>query len=435
LRLAAAWAVFFLPSILPAEEPPAPRGVSYGWTRAYRPDDAWLIPPAPPAVEALFDPPQVEPLPIEAPAIEIPRLEAASDPAAPPQDSYRLPGEFERQGTIFLGCGELATFYPDLLADVVEAVRHRVDVAALVVNAEGGKEVSEILVARGLPADAVHYVEIPHETMWIRDYGPLFVRRDSDGQAVVVDADYERFSRPKDDNAPAVLASQFQLAAVRAPVSLEGGNLISNGRGLCLTTTTLLERNRERGCDEEHLRNLLRQFFGAGETVFLEPLSGEPTGHVDMFAVFTDPDTVVVGEYDPFVDPVNAAILDRNATRLSQVRGPDGRLHVVRIPMPPRQGENWRTYTNVVFANGMLLTPIYGHLDPQGERAATEIYRRLLPNWRVAGIDVSNLIANGGALHCISMNAPRLVRWPAFPATRGAPSGPFAVAGQREFRG
>jgi agmatine/peptidylarginine deiminase len=423
-----------------------------------------MIPPAPPAgdrsanrrpFEALpFDPPAAEPFPIQPPQIEAPRIAAPrSDPSrvnAPrfdaPRESafspaaYRLPGEFERQGTIFLGCGELATFYPDLLADVVEAVRHRVDVAALVVNAEGRRAVSDILVSRGLPSDAVHYIEVPHETMWIRDYGPLFVRRSTDGQDVVVDADYERFARPKDDNAPAELASQFNLAAVRAPVSLEGGNLISNGRGVCLTTTTLLARNQERGCDEDGLRNLLRQYFGAEETVFLEPLSGEPTGHVDMFAVFTDPGTVVVGEYDPFVDPVNAALLERNAARLSQVRGPDGPLKVVRIPMPPRQGENWRTYTNVVFANGMLLTPVYGELDPRGERAATEAYRRLLPSWRIAGIDVSGLIVNGGALHCISMNAPRLARWPVFPKAgpRSRPpgsSGPIAAAGWVETRG
>jgi agmatine/peptidylarginine deiminase len=342
--------------------------------------------------------------------------------------AYRLPGEFERQGTIFLGCGELATFYPQLLADLVEATRHRVDVAALVVNAAGRQAVAGILASRGLPPDAVHYLEVPHDTMWVRDYGPLFVRRTTDGQTILIDAAYERFARPNDDAAPQVLASQFHLTSVRAPLSLEGGNLISNGRGICLTTTTLLERNRERGFQEDHVRNLLREYFGAEESVFLEPLEGEPTGHVDMFAVFTDPGTVVVGWYDPAVDPVNAALLDRNAARLAQVRGPHGPLRVVRIAMPPRHGEHWWTYTNVVFVNGVLLTPSYGAADPRGARAAAELYERLLPGWRVAAIDVSGLITNGGALHCISMNAPRLVRWPAFRPAPPASLGSVAAA-------
>ncbi len=363
------------------------------------------------------------------------RIEAASanrvaleDPPPPPPSPDRLPGEFERQGTIFLGCGELSVFFPEILADIVEAVRHRVDVAALVNNDEGRKAVSDILTSRGLPDDAVRYVEAAHDTMWVRDYGPLFVRRVDDGRAVVVDADYERFSRPNDDNAPQAVASQLRLTAIKAPLSLEGGNLLSNGHGLCITTTTLLDRNRQRGYSEEDVRRLLAEYFGATETLFLEPLSGEPTGHVDMFAVFTDPNTVVVGQYDPFVDPTNAAILERNAARLAQARGPQGPLRVVRVPMPPREGEQWRTYTNVVFANGLLLTPTYNSLDDAEERAAREIYRELLPGWRVTSIDVSDLIANGGALHCISMNAPRLVRWPTFPSSPRNRLTPVAAA-------
>ncbi len=352
------------------------------------------------------------------------------EPVPPPPSPYRLPGEFERQGTIFLGCGELSIFFPDVLADVVEAVRHRVDVAALVNNVEGREAVRDILVSRGMPGDAVRYVEAAHDTMWVRDYGPLFVRRLDDGRAVVVDADYERYSRPNDDNAPQAVASQLHLTAIKAPLSIEGGNLLSNGRGLCVTTTTLLDRNRARGYEEQDVRSLLAEFFGAQETLFLEPLAGEPTGHVDMFAVFTDANTIVVGEYDPFLEPTNAAILERNAARLAQARGPRGPLRVVRIPMPSREGEKWRTYTNVVFANGLLLTPEYHDLDCDEEKTARETYRQLLPGWRVSGIDVSALIANGGALHCISMNAPRLVRWPTFRLPPRAPQdglGPVAA--------
>jgi agmatine/peptidylarginine deiminase len=345
---------------------------------------------------------------------------------------YRLPAEFERQGTIFLGCGELATFFPDVLADVVEAVRHRMDVAALVPHDDCREAVLEILAERGLPADAVRFVEAPHDTMWIRDYGPLFVHRTDTGEPVIVDADYERFARPNDDVAPQFVASQLRLAAVKAPLTMEGGNLLTNGRGLCLTTTALLDRNRERGYGDQDVSTILHEYFGAEETVYLEPLAGEPTGHVDMFATFTDPNTVVVGEYSFLDDPRNAAILDRNAARLAQTQGPDGFLKVVRIPMPRHDGENWRTYTNIVFANGLLLTPVYDPSSSIEEHEAVQAYRKLLPGWRVSGIDVSGLIGNGGALHCISMNAPRLARWPASGAaprrpSRVQPLGPVAV--------
>ncbi len=110
--------------------------------------------------------------------------------------------------------------------------------------------------------------------------------------------------------------------------------------------------------------------------------------------------------------------------------GSHGPLKVVRIPMPPRSDDHWRTYTNVFFANGLILAPAYGDLDPAGQRNAHAILQRHMPGWRVVGIEVSGLIANGGALHCISMNAPRLTRWPTFrlsPATPTRPPGPVAT--------
>lgn len=412
-RLLTPWALLFFISSASAQTPfSAPAATPVAWsTGASRLGPSWLPgqPARPPRPPIGFDRSLAESWSLTPPR---------GDQLPPPAPSaYRLPGEFERQGTIFLGCGELATFFPDLLADVVETVRRRVDVAALVTGAEGRKAVADILVARGLPADAVHYVKVPHDTMWVRDYGPVFVRRASDGQALIVDPSYERFARPLDDAAPERLATLLRMSSLTSPLSIEGGNLLSNGHGLGLTTTTLLQRNRELGCSEDRVRNLLREYFGIQQAVFLEPLAGEPTGHADMFAVFTDPGTVVVGQYDPRIDPENAAVLERNAAVLGHVRGPDGFLRVVRVPMPSREGGIWRTYTNVVFANGVLLRPGYGELDPQQEHGVTDVYRRLLPGWKIAPIDVSGLIANGGALHCISMNAPRLLHWPASPET------------------
>jgi hypothetical protein len=142
--------------------------------------------------------------------------------------------------------------------------------------------------------------------------------------------------------------------------------------------------------------------------VFLEPLVGEQTGHVDMFATFVSSDVVVVGEYSPDADPLNAEILDRNAQRLAAVRTSRGPLRVLRIPMPPHTLDVWRTYTNVLFANGTLVVPTYPGIDPQGEAEALAIYKHLLPGWTVVGVDCNRLIEWGGAVHCVTRNLCRL---------------------------
>ena len=112
------------------------------------------------------------------------------------------------------------------------------------------------------------------------------------------------------------------------------------------------------------MTELIKKQFGATDLIYLEPLAGEATGHVDMFATFTAPDTVVIGECSQREDPVNAAILDRNAQRLAGVRTACGPLNVVRIPVSktntlPFEDDPdayvWHTYTNVVYANQVLL--------------------------------------------------------------------------------
>ncbi len=316
--------------------------------------------------------------------------------------SPRWPGEFERYDALLLGCGELSEFYPDVLADIVQATQQRVTVVALVNDEKDRTRVSEAIDRRMLPADSVRFIQIPHDTMWIRDYGPLAVRT-RDGAHVLLDAEYD-FGRPKDDDVPAALAHNSRATIVPLPIALEGGNLLSNGLGLCIASTKVVDHNSGRGHDERAVREFLRENLGAEQIVFLEPLVGEPTGHVDMFATFTGPDTVVVGFYSADADPENAEILDRNAERLRQVVTRRGPLRVVRIPMPSHEDGIWRTFTNCIYANGALLMPTYPTRPEPAERRALATYRRLLPDWTIVPIDVSDMIVNGGALHCISMN-------------------------------
>jgi hypothetical protein len=66
----------------------------------------------------------------------------------------------------------------------------------------------------------------------------------------------------------------------------------------------------------------------------------------------------------------------------------------------------------VVFANGVLLVPTYSECDADVEREALELYRGLLPDWRVAGINCDSIIGMGGALHCVVLNIPSFAPLP-----------------------
>jgi len=318
---------------------------------------------------------------------------------------FCMPAEFERQQAILLASGRLAASFPELLTDIVSAVRGRVLLVMLVDSQEDQDLVHEALKDQHLTDDDVRTIPLGIDTQWIRDFGPLFVR-DWKGRISIVDTFYDALDRPNDDVVPETLGKAIGIRVAHFPITLDGGNILSNGKGLFLATTTLLSENQAGGFDETLLRESLRSYLGCEHLVMLEPLAGERTGHVDMFATFTDSRTIVVASCDSETDPENASILDQNAASLAAIPAPYGPLRVVRIPMPSRGDGVWRTYNNVIFANSVLLMPTYRGVDLERERVAIRRFCEVLPNWEVVGIDASGIIQMDGALHCISMNIP-----------------------------
>jgi len=349
--------------------------------------------------------------PVAPPLLSEAQAASGRVPRLPIAPLGRLPAEFERQSAILLGCAQLADEMPDLFAHLTLQMRGRVEIFALVNGEEGRRRARKVLADRHVRAPHVHYVNLRHNSMWTRDFGPLTVRQ-IDGRPVLIDTWYNSPERLDDDAVPALLSEMMAAPLVDASLFLDGGNLLSNGQGLLLATYDLAEQNLGPDNGPEQIRANLGQLFGATDVVFLEPLAGEPTGHVDMFATFTSPQTVVVASIDPALDAENARILDQNAARLASVRVAGRRLRVVRLPMPAADDNIWRSYTNVLYANGLLLAPIYPDKDPDGSRAALAAYRRVMPRWQVEPVDAEALAELGGALHCVTMNMTTIDRHP-----------------------
>jgi len=344
-------------------------------------------------------------------------------PLASVTGPLRVPGEFEPQEALLVTPGLLAKEHPDVLAALVRAVRDRVDLVGVVADKSEQSAVRKALRNHHLPPDAIQLLRVPHNTMWIRDYGPIFVRL-GDETRVAIDGEYPDAGRGDDDLLPHAMADFFRVELHKAPMVLEGGNFLTNGQGLCILTTACLERNFADPDAEGLVDEVFRECFGASQTVMLEPLFGESTGHVDMFATFTAADTVVVGQYDEAADAENAHLLHRNAAMLAGLATPAGPLRVVRIPMPPSEDGCRRTFTNVVYANGVLLVPTYQGVDRGLQARAMRVYRSLLPGWKIVPIDSSQIIDNGGALHCITANVPKgksVVAAPRGTVRRGPP--------------
>jgi agmatine deiminase len=248
-----------------------------------------------------------------------------------------------------------------------------------------------------------HYGQYALDSIWVVDSGPYWVL-DGTGTLAVVDPRYY-FDRTNDDAIPYKLADLLGLTDYRPDLDYEGGNIMSDGNGTCFSTTAHVIRNLPHS--QADVEQMLADYLGCEKMIWVERLIGEGTGHIDMFAKMLDPTTIIVGEYEPTQDSENAQLLDATAAMLASETNLDGDpFTVVRIPMPDNSNRSvWRTYTNSVQVNDLIMVPIYTN-EQSNEAAALQVYQTVLPGTTVVGIPADEIITAGGAVHCVTRTRP-----------------------------
>lgn len=326
-------------------------------------------------------------------------------PAIGPAPSGRVPAEFEHQDALLLGVNELLDLHPQTLLEIIKAIDGRLQIVALIGRSEQESQTLRLLESNHVATHNVHFFLWPAVSMWVQDFGPQQL---VNGDVRIIDFEYQHAGREAENQLPMAFAATFGMKIAHCHLALEGGNYLSNGQGLCISSAALIEQNRIRNYDLAAVATALKNDFRFKQWSYLMPLIGEDTGHLDMFLTITDPSTVVLASYDPAQDKANAERMDANAKTLQSVVV-DGRpLRIMRIPSPPSKDGVWRSYTNVIFANGALLVPQYPDYSPELDRLAIETYQQALPNWKVIGINASSIIHQRGSLHCISLNLPSM---------------------------
>ncbi len=271
----------------------------------------------------------------------------------------------------------------------------------IVKNTTDRSQIISYLAAGGVPTGQIEFNIYRFNSMWIRDYGhfPLI---DYQGDTAWSDANYYP-TRPKDDQLPIWLAGELGYPCYHFDVDYEGGNFANNGDGLCLASETLMAYNPS--YTEAEMEDVFETYLGCEDLLILEPMQGDGTGHIDMFSIFIDRDTIVIGDFEASQDATNKAILDANAALLDGYPLPGGgTMEVVRIPMPdPKEGffGYKRTFTNGLHINDIYLMPVYSVSQAKAAQAQA-ILESLLPGWEIRPMNADAIIPYYGAMHCIT---------------------------------
>lgn len=262
--------------------------------------------------------------------------------------------------------------------------------------------------ARSRLSGNITLYRIPHNDLWLRDSGAIFVTRGG----VVAPINWEfngwgnKYPAQLDNQIPVHMARILGAKLFSAGIVMEGGSLEVNGLGVGLTTRQcLLSPERNPSLNEEDLEAYLEEYLDIDNLVWLgRGLEGDHTdGHIDTITRFSDEATIVTAVCEDQSDP-NHRPLQENLEILQSL----GAFRTVQLPLPknPLYLEETRlppTYCNFYIANGAVLVPTYG--DPNDGRAL-EILRPLFPGREVIGLSSRALITGGGSFHCVTQQQP-----------------------------
>jgi len=300
--------------------------------------------------------------------------------------------------------------YFETLAEIVKYAQIECKVY---INCASAEEVRQQLDSYGVAyGDNVIFLENQvFDSVWIRDYGPNSAYLNNVDSLIFVDWIYNRSARPADDILPASIAEHIDVPLFETSegifhLTATGGNFMSDGIGKAFSSKLIINENKD--ITEEDIDQIMLEFMGVKDYTKFDKLQFDGIHHIDMHMKLLDEERFIFGEYPD--DKADHDIIEANIEYLlANTENAYGEPYeIIRIPMPPDfNGEypsesntaDFRTYTNALFINRMILVPTY---QTKYDTTALRIWRETMPGYNVIGIRCNSLISAFGAIHCVT---------------------------------
>jgi len=324
-------------------------------------------------------------LPIELTPEEAERLDEIGKShrgTPPPPAPVRNPGEFEPMTGVIVR-------YPfgnptNLLVEYAE------DDTLWVIVEDTAEQASatSTLQSGGCNMDHVRWIFAPTNSIWTRDYGPWFIITGNDEQGIV-DHIYNR-PRPLDDVIPSVIGSDWGIPVYGMDLTHTGGNYMSDGRGVAMSTRLVLDENTS--LTEAEIDSFMYAYVGIERYEKLPYIETGGIHHIDCWAKLLSPGKILVKEVPPTHSSYDA--LEANVAYLESLTSSWGRPYeIVRVYCP-----NDEPYTNSLILNDKVFVPQYG---TSWDDDALATYEAAMPGYEVLGYTGSWY--TNDAIHCRAM--------------------------------
>ncbi len=336
--------------------------------------------------------------------------DALSLPAPQAIPNYRFlrpQAEYERNDAILMRWGQFSAVLTSMIVPITTG-DSRARVKLIVSGPNQQTTAANSLSNAGADLSRVDFLQAPSNSVWIRDYGPRFAS--ANFRPIIIDHDYDR-PRPQDNQVPAQVANALDLPIYELPLAQGGGNYHSFANGEAFITDHILRENP--GVSREQMKQLFAAYQGVDLT-FFGTLSVDPngntgggfsswydgTGHLDMWFLPIDDNTVVIGEYSPSEWNGIPHEVTEDAVSVMEDRG----YQVIRTPGWRANGTHF-TYTNAVIVNDIVLTCAFNNSATENAQAQAA-FEQAFPDRTIVPVNCSGIIGASGALHCIVKHKP-----------------------------
>jgi len=355
----------------------------------------------------------------------------------PAELGFSMPAEWEPHEATWLGWPHNQTDWPgklDTIRWVYGEIVRRIsmgEIVRMLIRNQADKRLARSYLQRaGCDLKNVQFIVHPTNRGWMRDSGPIFVRRKHPtsniqhptSNTAVVHFHFNAWAKypdwQKDRKVPESAACLLRKRLFNAECNgedfvIEGGGIEVNGRGTLLTTEECYlhpkVQVRNPGLGRKQIDGTLKRYLGVTNVLWLRngPVGDDTHGHIDDICRFVNRKTVVLIKESNRRD-VNHRPLAENWERIRDLRLEDGsRPQVVPLPMPsPLHFDGYRlpaSYANFYICNAAVLVPTFN--DPN-DRVALGILGELFRDRPVVGIHAVDLVLGFGTLHCLTQQQP-----------------------------
>ncbi|WP_224485421.1 agmatine deiminase family protein [Robertkochia aurantiaca] len=318
--------------------------------------------------------------------------------------TYRVPAEWEPAKGVMFACPPVI---PKALIIELSKDTH---IYPVVENDSSEAEARKWFTSWGIDMNKVTFIKLPFDddVFWLRDWGPSAVFNNKE-EMKLADVTFKNsdpysdlacndslelqqnedgstyYSEISDHNIDS-LAKQLGFETHQVPITLTGGNMLTDGAGTAISTCILTTENRYNGVSDNEFFQRADSLLGITNYQIIPNFEKDGIQHIDCLLKLVDERTLLVAE-PPEDHPSHPIIEEIVNDTLKNLKNSYGQPYTIRRiktePFLTDDGVEYLTaYSNSLILNKNVYVPLYGL---ESDSLALDTWRSVLPGYTVKG--------------------------------------------------